>query len=160
MKGEFISMKKSIRSVLALGVSAIALTSCTSKVTFAEFQDAVKKISDNKVDYTSVKFSGKYTSNGTTLDFNDIQFTYKDGKVSLSDAAADKLVLSVAALALVGVTAATYAVTEDTSLTYYTGDSFKVEKTANTKVYKTWNESGLITALSDGTNTIKASWSK
>ena len=153
-------MKKSIRSVLALGVSAIALTSCTSKVTFAEFQDAVKKISDNKVDYTSVKFSGKYTSNGTTLDFNDIQFTYKDGKVSLSDAAADKLVLSVAALALVGVTAATYAVTEDTSLTYYTGDSFKVEKTANTKVYKTWNESGLITALSDGTNTIKASWSK
>lgn len=160
MKGELISMKKSIRSVLALGVSAIALTSCTSKVTFAEFQDAVKKISDNKVDYTSVKFSGKYTSNGTTLDFNDIQFTYKDGKVSLSDAAADKLVLSVAALALVGVTAATYAVTEDTSLTYYTGDSFKVEKTANTKEYKTWNESGLITALSDGTNTIKASWSK
>lgn len=160
MKGELFSMKKSIRSVLAFGVSAIALTSCTSKVTFAEFQEAVKKISDNKVDYTSVEFSGKYTSKGATLDFNDIKFTYKDGKVSLSEAAADKLLLSTAAGFLVGITASTYAITEDTSLTYFAGDGFKVEKTDNTKEYKTWNESGLITALSDGTNTIKASWSK
>lgn len=153
-------MKKSIRSVLALGVSAIALTSCTSKVTFAEFKEAVGKIKDNTVEYTSVKFSGKYSASGLTLDFTDIKFTYKDGKVTMSDGASAKPALSVAALALVGITAATYAVTEDTSLNYYTGDSFKVEEKENTKKYTTWNESGLLTALSDGTNTIKASWSK
>lgn len=153
-------MKKSIRSVLALGVSAIALTSCTSKVTFAEFQEAVGKIKDNTVEYTSVKFSGKYSAAGATLYFNDIKFTYKDGEVKMSDEASNKLVLSAAALVLVAITPATYAVTENTSLNYYTGDSFKVEDKENTKKYTTWNESGLLTALSDGTNTIKASWSK
>lgn len=153
-------MKKGLRSVAMFSLCALTLASCTSKVSFADFQTAVGKIKDNTVSYTSVKFSGKYSASGATLDFNDIKFTYKDNKLTMSDEASNKLVLSAAALVLVAITPATYAVAEDTSLTYYAGDGFKVEKTENTKVYTTWNESGLITALSDGSNTIKASWSK
>ncbi len=149
-------MKKIFRSFAALAVSVLTLTSCLSKTTFAEFQTAVKEVKE--ADFTKVSFSGKIKSSGVTIDMDGSGFEKKDGKWAANDKT--ELVQGTIGLTLISTTVATAAIAEDTSLNYYIGGGFKVENAENTKEYTEWNEYGLFIATSDGTNTIKASWSK
>ncbi len=151
-------MKKVFRSFAALAVSVLTLTSCLSKTTFAEFQTAAKEAANKEANYTKVSFSGKIKSSGMTIEMDGVGFELKDDKWTATDKT--EAVNGAVGLVLIATTVWTVAVTENTSYNYYIGGGFKVENAENTKEYDEWNEYGYLIATSDGTNTLKASWSK
>lgn len=149
-------MKKISRVASMLGLVALSLnlTSCLSKVTFDEFCTAVK----NKTveEYTKVTFSGKVTSEGITLDMSGASASWKDNDWDVTGSAAQVLIGGV----LMATTVDMYTVKEDSSLNYYTGSGFKVENKEDTKNYTEFNSSGYLVVVTDGSNTLKASYSK
>ncbi len=151
-------MKKVLRSFAALAVTALTLTSCLSKTTYAEFKEKADEAYKVLAEYTTVKFSGKYTYSGATVDMTDVTFTQVGANVIYTPAEGTSIAQAALGTFLVENTANT--VVENSSLNYYVGGGFKIENTENTKQYTEWNEYGLLTAISNGTNTIKATWSK
>lgn len=155
-------MKKSLRSLAVLSVAALGLTSCVSKCTFAEFKEAAQN--REKESYTKVSFSGKYKTEGTTFDMSGYSATFASNnwKVTANsdDSAFDQAAKIIVGGALIAITVDVYTVAENTNYTYYKGSGFKIENSGDTKSYWEFNSSGYFTAISDGTNTIKASWSK
>lgn len=149
-------MKKISRVVSMLGLVALSLnlTSCLKKVTFEEFCTAAKE--RTKEEYTSVSFSGKVEYKGVTVSMDDTSASWKDNKWEVKGEALQIIVGDV----LVAITVDLYTTKEDKSLNYYTGGGFKIEDIENSKSYHEFNSSGYFTVISDGTNTIKASWSK
>lgn len=149
-------MKKISRVASMLGLVALSLnlTSCLSKVTFDEFCTAVK----NKTveEYTKVTFSGKVTIEGITLDMSGASASWKDNDWDVTGSAAQVLMGG----GLMTMTVDMYTVKEDSSLNYYTGSGFKVENKEDTKNYTEFNSSGYLVVVTDGSNTLKASYSK
>lgn len=149
-------MKKLSRVASMLGLVALSLnlTSCLKKVTFDDFCTAAKN--KTKEEYTKVTFSGKVKNEGLTLDMEGTSATWKDDDWDVTGSALQ----IVMGAALVSITVDTYTVKEDTSLNYYTGSGFKIEDKDNSKSYTEFNSSGYFVLVTDGTNTLKASWSK
>jgi hypothetical protein len=159
MKGvKRIIMNKVIRSFAALAVSVLTLTSCLSKTTFEDFKAAADEASEKTNEFTKVTFSGKYKSSGFTVEMDGSGFEIKNGKW----VANEKTETAQASLGtmLIANTVFLHTSSEDKSLNYYTGNGFKIETAENTKEYTQWNEFGLLVATSDGTNTLRAAWSK
>ena len=151
-------MNKVIRSFAALAVSVLTLTSCLSKTTFEDFKTAADEASKKTNEFTKVTFSGKYESMGATVEMDGSGFEIKDGKWTANDKT--KAAQATIGGLLIANTVFLYTSSEDKSLNYYTGNGFKIETAENTKEYTQWNEFGLLVATSDGTNTLRAAWSK
>lgn len=151
-------MNKVIRSLAALAVSVLTLTSCLSKTTFADFKTAADEASKKTNEFTKVTFSGKYESMGATVEMDGSGFEIKDGKWAANDKT--KAAQATIGGLLIANTVFLHTASEDKSLNYYTGNGFKIETAENTKEYTQWNEFGLLVATSDGTNTLRAAWSK
>ena len=151
-------MNKVIRSFAALAVSVLTLTSCLSKTTFSDFKTAADEASKKTNEFTKVTFSGKYESMGATVEMDGSGFEIKDGKWTANDKT--KAAQATIGGLLIANTVFLYTSSEDKSLNYYTGNGFKIETAENTKEYTQWNEFGLLVATSDGTNTLRAAWSK
>lgn len=142
-------MRKSLRGVVALAVSALALTSCLSKVSFADFQTGVKNAESSE--YTKVKFSGKYNS----TEFSGKELSWANGSISVSvDTETAAAIVFMSTVGNIGL----YTAAENTNYTYYTGGGFKVEMSE--KEYVEWNSAALFTKWTNGTDTLSASWSK
>lgn len=149
-------MKKSIRGLAMLGVCALSLASCTSKVTFADFQTKANEALKKECDFTKGEVTGTVSSKSSD--------NKSESKIK-ADIKVTKKVISPASVtgnngndAIYGVflnlyTLATYTVAEDSNLTYYAGGSFKVTYTQEdedkNKVSASieWNEYGLVTAI-------------
>lgn len=151
-------MRKSLRGVVALAVSALALTSCLSKVSYADFHSAATSV--EKHSYTKAKFSGKWKTSAlgmsVELDMSDVTFNYSNSIWAAADGTGvTQITLGESMLAATAALAA-----ESSDYTYYTGGGFKMEKTSSTKEYTEWNEYGLMTKITDGDNTLTVSYSK
>ncbi len=143
-------MKKGLRSVAVLALSALALTSCTSKVEFSEFKTKANAALEKTVEYTSAKLTDKSAS-------KDYSFTVKGRTFTPSKDTAVGDILSATGYATVLMTLfnlSVYTAADlGTGYTYYAGDSFKVEYSytddSNNKASSTyeWNSVGLPTSI-------------
>ena len=144
-------MKKGLRSIAVLALSALALTSCTSKVEFSEFKTKASEAAGKTVEYKTAKVTGKKDDKdiGTyELSISDRVFVPANTKDLLSDATV------YAALIMTTFNIKVYTAADlGTGYTYYAGDSFKVEykytDDSNNSVTSTyeWNSVGLPTAI-------------
>lgn len=146
-------MKKGLRSAVVLALSAVALTSCTSKVEFSEFKTKANAALEKTVEYKSAKLTGKKDDK----DIGTFNYTISSRVFTPSkDTAVGDLVNAAAYATLLVSTFNLGVYTVDdggTGFTYYAGDSFKVEYSKtdsdkNTVKYSfEWNSVGLPTSV-------------
>lgn len=167
-------MKKGLRSIAVLALSALALTSCTSKVEFSEFKTKATEAAGKTCEYTTAKLTGKIDDK----DIGTFNFTISSRVLVPSK---DTTLANTASAVAYALALNTYfninvytAADLGTGYTYYAGDAFKVEykytddsKNTVTSTYE-WNSIGLPTAIngkaassdSKSTYNVKVSYSK
>lgn len=146
-------MKKGLRSAVVLALSAVALTSCTSKVEFSEFKTKGNEALGKTVEYTSAKLTGKKDDK----DIGTFNFTINSRVFTPSkDTTVGDLVSAgvYGALIMTTFNLGVYTAADlGTGYTYYAGGSFKVEysytdsdKNTVKSTYE-WNSVGLPTSI-------------
>ncbi len=149
-------MKKSIRSLALLGVCALSLTAC-GEVKFADFKTAAETAVAKKVEYTTAKTSGSFTTKSDNSNSNqklDFSFSYKTvlgTSAWIADDTSDAYSVLVALLLNNGKAALTEAAaTENSSYKYYNlGVSYEEKDSDGNSISheNKWNDVGLFTKV-------------